>query len=406
MLTPPPDFPPPIVEQVQTADAALISVKRRHNPGGAPVIFLHGLATNADLWDMPTVIGEDYEYRSLAGLLFERGCDIWLMNIRGHGGPHMLSLPPPGQTEWYIDESVLYDLPAVVDHVCQQTGRRPVLIGCSLGAMIMSGYLQGAALRGETIEEGIVADEGLARRRAEQIAGAVFVEPPATLRWPHSVFDDEGALRWNILLRDFWRTDGDCNFPFELMARWEWLERQIMAYGKVPFDRLRPARRSDSSDGSSGASRLMARVERSMTRAGLGVFAALTGNRNLRAEVILVGRRYVLDGVKSGVLQQLARCVRERRFVSWYGGEPHVYSEHYHLIGVPSLVIAGGRDRIANAEIAREVLFERLGSADKQFRLYEAIGHGEFSSTPIAVELVYPDIVNWLENHVCEVVGE
>lgn len=60
------------------------------------MIFLHGLAANAELWNLPETEAGRRRYRSLAALLHERGCDIWLANLRGHGAPHMLSEPPPG----------------------------------------------------------------------------------------------------------------------------------------------------------------------------------------------------------------------------------------------------------------------------------------------------------------------
>ena len=41
--------------RVLTADGARVTVKRKPIGGGRPVIFLHGLAVNADLWDLPEV---------------------------------------------------------------------------------------------------------------------------------------------------------------------------------------------------------------------------------------------------------------------------------------------------------------------------------------------------------------
>ena len=110
-------------ERVQTADGALLTCKRRR-AAGTPVILLHGLAVNADIWDIPDIDEPAAPYRSLSSVLHERGLDVWMMNLRGCGAPHMPSEPPPGQDDWCVDHFILYDLPAVVEHVWRTRGRR------------------------------------------------------------------------------------------------------------------------------------------------------------------------------------------------------------------------------------------------------------------------------------------
>src|SRR5206468_4280078 len=102
------------------------------------------IAVNADLWNLPDVDGPDFKYRSLSSQLHDAGCDIWLMNLRGHGSDELHSAAPPGQDDWCVDHFIVYDLPAVVDFVITTTGRRPIVIGTSMGAMTLAGYVQGA----------------------------------------------------------------------------------------------------------------------------------------------------------------------------------------------------------------------------------------------------------------------
>ena len=366
-------------------------------PDGTPVIFLHGLAVNADVWDLPEVRGDDFHFRSIAAVLHEAGYDLWLVNFRGHGAPRMLSEPPPEQDDWCVDHFILYDLPAVVEHVRATTGRKPFVIGSSMGSMTLAGYVQGAKLVGEESERHIVADPELARERGEQLAGAIFIEFPAALRWPASTYAADGKLDWQALLRDWRRTDGDVNFPFEMLARWGWLNTLVNAAGEVPLDRLRP----DSKERwwqrlPKPWSDRVAEIEKSSTQAMLRLAGRLTGAENYRAEVLLEGRRYIMDSMKAGVLSQMARSVRRRAFVSALGTPEHVYSDNYQHVTVPALVIVGGRDRIANADVTREVFFERIASSDKTLRVYENIAHGEFEAAPIACEQVYPDITRWI----------
>jgi alpha-beta hydrolase superfamily lysophospholipase len=363
------------------------------------VIFLHGLAVNADLWDLPDVRGRNFQYRSLAKILHEAGYDIWLVNLRGHGAPRMLSTPPAGQTDWCVDHFILYDLPPVVERVMAETGRRPFVIGASMGAMTLAGYVQGARLAGTTEATRIIADPELAQVRQGNLAGAVFVEFPARLCWPNSLYDEKGRLQWGVLLRDWWRNDGDVNHPFEMLSRWGWLHALLDAVGQIPVNWVVAEQRGEPWYRS--LPKLLAdgieRVEIAVVQAMMRMAGTFTGATHHRAEVMLQGRRYVLDHMKAGVLRQLTKCVRARAFVSALGTPDHVYSDHYDLVRLPTLVVQGGRDRIANAEVTRTAFFERIPAEDKRFLFYEEIAHGEVEAAPVASEKVYPEIRAWLD---------
>jgi pimeloyl-ACP methyl ester carboxylesterase len=373
-------------------------VKRRPARGGIPVVFLHGLAVNADLWDLPEIRTREFHFRSLAGVLHDEGYDVWLVNLRGHGAPDMLSEPAPGQTDWCVDHFVLYDLPAVLDHVQAQCGARPFVIGNSMGAMTTAACLQGAVLCGTADSSRIMADAAVAQGRQRQVAGAVFVEFPAALRWPQSVYDEAGNFSWERLWRDWRRGDGELNYPFEVLSRWSWLHALVDTVGGVRLDWLKPGPDAGALKAALPESIASAweAGERAFVQKVLNVAGTFTGHTNHRAEVILRGRRHVIEGLKAGVLRQMAASVRRRAFVSLLGTPEHVYSEHYEKIELPSLVVAGGRDRIANAAVTREAFYDRITSSDKRFLLYDEIAHGEFEAAPIACERVYPEIAAWV----------
>lgn len=402
------------VIRVTTADGARLSLKRRGRESGPPVLLIHGLAMNADIWNFPDVRGPDYHYRSLASVLFDAGFDVWLLNLRGHGAPHMLSEPPAGQSDWCVDHFILFDLPAAVDLVRTATGRRPFLLGASMGAIVLAGYLQGARfgaaipssdLRATADIRGardvpIVADVELAQRRAREIAGAVFVEFPAALRWPRSLYGADGRLNWQQLMDRTAAADG--NYPFELLARSAWMRAILDAVGVVPLTWLRPTPIGAALKNALPPKlrAVTERMEHGAAAALLRVSALITGPSNDRVEVILHGWRHVVDHVKAGVMQQFAKCVRQGNIVSVLGTPDHVYSDHYALVEAPTLVLAGGRDRIAHPEVTRAAFYERITADDKSYLLFEELNHGDFEAAPIACELVYSQILAWMQSRV------
>ncbi|MFO0838992.1 MAG: alpha/beta fold hydrolase [Phycisphaerae bacterium] len=386
-----------VVESIPTADGARLSVVHRA-ADGPPVIFLPGLAVNAEIWDLPTIVGRDFVFRSLASVMHDAGYDVWLLNFRGLGAPDMPSAPPSNQADWCVDHFIALDLPAVVEHVGASRGQRPFVIGASMGAMVLAGYLEGVRIEGDPRSPRIVADACESEQRNAGLAGAVFVEFPAALRWPNSPFDDSGGVRWPEILRDWWRTDGDVNYPFELLARSAWLEALIDEAGRVPLQWMRTgdaAERIGRAISPKAAEQFRA-AQTALVQAGLNVLSVFTGHSHHRAEVILEGRSKVMDHMKAGVLRQMGKSVRMRGFVSELGSPDYVYSEHYDQVRAPLLVVQGGRDRIANTAVVREVFFDAAHSADKEFMLFDDFAHGEFEAAPVAYERVYPRVLEWI----------
>lgn len=402
--------PAAVIERISTQDGASISIKRYPVADAPPVILIHGLAVNADIWDIPDFASAEFPFRSLSSLLRDAGFDQWLVNLRGHGQPHMPSVPPPTQLDWCLDDFVLHDLPAVFDHVAAATGRRPLVVTQSMGAMAFAAFLEGATLRrcADRIDA-IVLDDEVAQRRNDQILGAVFGEFPAALRWPEALFDDGGSLNWSAFWKYVLSSAPAANVPFEALSRLAWLEAMIAARGNVSLDFLRGdlSRIPGWSSLPATVKSWLGGVEKAAMLKLFQIGGAFSGSMPERAAVLFRARERVFAPMKAGVLRQLGKSVRMGGFISDLGldarggeqraGEPAacVYSEHYDRIRVPALIIAGERDRIANAEVTRRVFFDRIGSADREFRQY-AISHGELTSTPSATREIYPGIVAWL----------
>lgn len=122
------------VVKVETADGATIAL--HHHPGrGAPVIAVHGIASNHLFWDLDP-------QHSLAKWLTDHDWDVWLMDLRGHGDAQTDKEGRPQRNGWKVDDYGLYDLPAAVDHVKRCTGYRNVAyIGHSMGGMVGATYM-------------------------------------------------------------------------------------------------------------------------------------------------------------------------------------------------------------------------------------------------------------------------
>ncbi|CAH2056967.1 unnamed protein product, partial [Iphiclides podalirius] len=99
---------------------------------GRPLILMHGLLMSSDTW-LDAGPGA-----SLAYLLADACFDLWLGNIRGNCyGRRHATLDPDADHEFWdfsVDEMGAYDVPAIVDHVLNQTGSDRVdYIGYSQG---------------------------------------------------------------------------------------------------------------------------------------------------------------------------------------------------------------------------------------------------------------------------------
>ncbi len=119
--------------RVATADGATIAL-HHHAAVGPPVVLVHGISSNHHFWDL------DPEH-SLAAWLAERGHDVWLLDLRGHGDAAVHRNGLPQLAGWQVDDYGRYDLAAAVDYVRACTGYDQVgFVGHSMGGMVGAIY--------------------------------------------------------------------------------------------------------------------------------------------------------------------------------------------------------------------------------------------------------------------------
>ncbi|KAK9875608.1 hypothetical protein WA026_009407 [Henosepilachna vigintioctopunctata] len=121
---------------VETEDGYLLTLHRipgskSGQPGGQPVLLQHGLLSSSADW-------VDEGNTSLGFLLADEGYDVWLGNARGnHYSIGHISLPVNSEKFWDFSwhEMGVYDLPAVIEHISNTTGRGGdiLYVGHSMG---------------------------------------------------------------------------------------------------------------------------------------------------------------------------------------------------------------------------------------------------------------------------------
>jgi non-heme chloroperoxidase len=132
---------------VTAKDGVKLAVQESGNPNGPPVIFVHGLLGSRLNWDAQVQSPELRQYR------------IITYDLRGHG----LSDKPSGAEPYHDGRRWGDDLAAVIKG---SHARRPVVVGWSLGGVVISNYL---ATYGDRDLAGAVYVDGVVELTADQI---------------------------------------------------------------------------------------------------------------------------------------------------------------------------------------------------------------------------------------------
>ncbi|XP_038881725.1 triacylglycerol lipase 2 [Benincasa hispida] len=128
--------------QVTTKDGYILNVQRisegrRESSGGIkkqPVIIQHGVLVDGETWLLNS------PEQNLPMILADNGYDVWIANTRGtrfSRRHNSLNAADRAFWNWSWDELVVYDIPAVFDHVSQQTDQKIHYVGHSLGTLLV-----------------------------------------------------------------------------------------------------------------------------------------------------------------------------------------------------------------------------------------------------------------------------
>ena len=114
------------------AQQVRMQIRRLKNPGRPPVILAHA------------VVLTNLAMNSLGCTLWERGFDVWMPNMRGHGnGEERTTVTPYLPGGYSFDRIVAEDWPYVLRRVYEQTGSKVHILGYSMGGMTWEQTLSG-----------------------------------------------------------------------------------------------------------------------------------------------------------------------------------------------------------------------------------------------------------------------
>jgi len=115
----------------------------------------------------------------------------------------------------------------------------------------------------------------------------------------------------------------------------------------------------------------------------------------------------LVENTTAAVLRQFLRWSKAGSFESWNGDED--YLQNLKKIEEPVLIIAADADNLASPPAVTPA-YERIGSEDKQLRIFGQdrgddceFGHGDILLGDSAREVVFPEVIEWLESRAASV---
>lgn len=361
----PEDYPPELFE-VLTEDGLTLRGKRYANEGATPLLLMAGFSGNGFNYDIA------FEETNFALYMARKGYDVWVCNFRGTGRKPYKS--DSGDFSHHIQDLCIYDVPALVSEVTVRTGKKPVLMGHSMGGVVCYGYLQGATYELDNGARRLASDPDLAKERNDGVAGVVSLAGPASFYWP-------------------------------MDSRYYWLvaspvSRLFLHAFRAVLMRLSARPRPVPVEASVvGLIRRAPRLAYLVLSVGYYFFANL---KNMDREMMMESAFSGMSDVSVREQCQLIDALLTGDLIArpLDGGDtrdaPHNLTRHMNMITAPILFVAAEFDAVHPAVLYRDG-FERVSSAVKDFKCFTGYGHVDLIQGYGIRDTVLPYVAGWLE---------
>ena len=151
----------------KTADDVCVMGVRLKNPGSKPIIMVHGFLENLTI------------FNGIAQELYDRGYDVYLFNMRGHGNGARESKALREKTLMGFDEIVSFDIPAMLRYVHKMSAQKATIIGHSMGTMSSRLTVSGV---GKDLEGNMIISEDYKNWALDKVSGVIAISSPSSLR--------------------------------------------------------------------------------------------------------------------------------------------------------------------------------------------------------------------------------
>ncbi len=187
----------------KTVEIALVRLHTERCRQSRPILLIHSAFHNHWQW-------LDYGFGGVAGRLVREGCDVWLMDWRGHGLSSRNHKPQLNT----LKQMAAFDLPAVVDFIEECTGDHPALVARGAGCEMVSLAVAG----GMAMPEGVFIDPTML--------------PPSRRYWMPGT---KLLKRFGYINRRWLKTEGEEPEPrqlfIELLSKEGWLGNWVELTG-------------------------------------------------------------------------------------------------------------------------------------------------------------------------------
>jgi len=344
-----------------TADGLTLRLKRYANPGGSPVILTHGFGGNGFTFDLPR------EGRNMAVHLAREGFDVWIPHFRGCGRDPYVS--DAGDWRHSMDHLAIYDAPAIVDGVTDETGKRAFWIGHSMGGLVLYMYLQGARFEnGNTV----VSDPSLVVSRHQKLFGAATMGAPSVFCWPIDDPDRKGV-----------------NF--------ETGRKAVKSYISMMLAKEQVSPRVYRTGSRIGLLKRHPRLIMAITRSPLaaGAYHRPNTDRETTTSLALWGRDDVSAGMWVQRLWSLLDGDLRQYPPSAPGARPYNYAENMRKITLPIFFITGEKD-FSPAAVKRYG-YESVSSEMREYVQLPGYGHVDMLIGSDVETDVFPLVADWIK---------